>query len=144
MRGFLVILFVVAAFGATAAYAQTAATTSAPKVKAVQPGLLEVTDSRVNEVVAAGITSITATPGKGRRSIYVESAWGASYFGFPKGVPQVAFRITTGGAGGTATISAPGFTQANQGDYRTTIEAIVPYAIERTNQDRRLTEGSGR
>jgi hypothetical protein len=45
-------------------------------------------------------------------------------------------------AGGTATISAPGFTAAKQDDYKLAIEKISQYAIEKTNYDRRLMEGS--
>ena len=38
-------------------------------------------------------TTITATPGKGSRSIHVHSQWGDSYFGWPKNVKPVAFTI---------------------------------------------------
>ena len=48
-------------------------------VKAVQPGLFEVAGPRINEVMAAGIQTITATPAKGGRSIHVHSPWGDSY-----------------------------------------------------------------
>jgi hypothetical protein len=108
-------------------------------VKAVQPGLLEVTGPRVNEVVAAGIQKITATPGKGARSIAVQSPWGNSYFGWPKDVKPVAFTITTGKAG-AATISAPGFTDANKGDYKAAIDAVVPVAISKTADNKAAKE----
>ena len=117
-----------------AALAQTPAASPAMApgggtVKAVQPGLFEVAGPRVNEVIAAGIQKITATPGKGRHSIAVESPWGDSFYGWPKNVKPVAFTIVTGKPAGGATISAPGFTEANKGDYKAAIEAIVPKAV---------------
>lgn len=148
MRNVTATLLALAAIWAEASFAQTtapgpgAATTS---VKAVQPGLFEVAGPRVNEVVAAGITKITATPGKGWRSIAVESPWGASYFPWPKGIPAVPFTITTtGGAAGTATINAPGFNKAKQDDYKAAIEKIVPFAIAMTGEARNWSQGSGR
>ena len=60
MRTISVVL-VVAALGAGMSQAQTAAPAApAATVKALQPGLLEVTGPRVNEVVAAGIQKIAA------------------------------------------------------------------------------------
>jgi hypothetical protein len=117
---------------AKAAAAAPAATT----VKAVQPGLLEVSGPRVNEVVAAGIQKITATPGKGARAIAVQSPWGASFFAWPKDVKQVAFTIQTGKPKGGATITAPGFTDANKADYKAAIDAVVPMAIAKTNANK--------
>jgi hypothetical protein len=124
------------------AFAQTPASTPAKPpamasgggtVKAVQPGLFEVAGPRVNEVIAAGIEKITATPGKGRHSIAVQSPWGDSFYGWPKNVKPVAFTIEVGKPAGGATISAPGFTEANKGDYKAAIEAIVRKAIAFTN-----------
>jgi hypothetical protein len=115
--------------------AATAAAAAPTTVKAVQPGLLEVAGPRVNEVVAAGIQKITATPGKGARSIAVQSPWGNSTFAWPKDVKPVAFTITTG-KGGTATISAPGFTDANKADYKAAIDAVVPVAIAKTGDNK--------
>lgn len=115
---------------AVPAVAQQAATGSpAATVKAVQPGLLEVTGPRVNEAVAAGIQHIKATPGKGARAIEVRSPWGNIYFAWPKDVKQVAFTIDTGKGGG-ATISAPGFSEANKADYRAAVDSVVPKAIK--------------
>jgi hypothetical protein len=137
---------------APAAPAPAAAAPAAPAVvktpaggtiKAVQPGLFEVAGPRVNDVVAAGIQKITAAPGQGIRSIRVQSPWGDSSFGWPKNVKPVPFTITTG-KGGTATISAPGFTKENAGDYKAAIEAVVPYAIARTNDNKSWMQGSGR
>ena len=144
MRMLFAIVLVLGTLSTGASFAQTATPgTSAPgRVKAVQPGLFEVAGPNVNDVVAAGIHKITATPGKGWRSVYVESPWGSSYFGWPKGLPEVAFTFTTGGPGGTATISAPGFTAAKKDDYKLVIEKISLYAIDKTNYDRRLMEGS--
>jgi hypothetical protein len=126
-------------------FAQTpapAAATKAPAagtVKAVQPGLFEVAGPRVNEVIAAGIQTITATPGKGGRSIHVHSQWGDSFFGWPTTVKPVTLTIQTGKAGG-ATISAPGFTEANKADYKAAIDAIVPMAISSTKASRNWME----
>jgi hypothetical protein len=124
---------------APAATAQTAGT-----VKAVQPGLFEVAGPRVNEVIGIGIQKITATPGKGRRSIAVESRWGDSYFDWPKNVKPVAFTIETGEPLGGATISAPGFNDANKADYKAAIEAIIPKAVAFTNDSHKWMEGSGK
>ena len=143
------ILIVLAAFGVTASNAQVAAPTPPAKaaatgtVKALQPGLIEVAGPRVNEAIAAGITKIEATPGKGFRSIHVSSPWGDSYHGWPANMKPVAFTITTG-KGGTATISAPGFTDANRADYKAAIEAVVPFALTATQQNRNFMRGSGR
>ena len=109
-------------------HAQQAAA-PAPTVKAVQPGLLEVTGPRVNEAVAAGILKIAATPGKGARSVEVTSPWGNIYFAYPKDVKPVAFTIEHAKKANTVTVSAPGFTEANKADYRAAVDAIVPKAI---------------
>src|SRR5215510_3900388 len=98
-------------------------------VKAVQPGLFEVAGPRINEVIAAGIQKITATPGKGRRSIDVQSPWGDSFYGWPKNVKPVAFTIEVGKPPGGATISAPGFNEANKADYQAAIDVVVRKAI---------------
>jgi hypothetical protein len=141
----LAVLAAAVVTGAT--LAQTPAPAPAPAakapaagtVKAVQPGLLEVAGPRVNEVQAAGIQKITATPGKGSRAITVQSPWGYSYFGFPKNVKPVAFTIDVGKPAGTATISAPGFTEANKDDYKAAIEAIIPFAIRWTKDIKTLS-----
>jgi hypothetical protein len=109
-------------------YAQQAAA-PAPTVKAVQPGLLEATGPRVNEAVAAGITKISATPGKGARSVEVASPWGNIYFAYPKDVKPVAFTIEHAKKANTVTVNAPGFTEANKADYKAAVDAIVPKAI---------------
>lgn len=108
-------------------------------MKAVQPGLFEVAGSRVNEVVAARIQKITATRGKGSRAIAVQSPWGYSYLGFPKSVKPVAFTIEVGKPAGGATISAPGFSDANKADCKAAIEAIIPFAVKWTNDIRALS-----
>jgi hypothetical protein len=113
-----------------------AAAPAAPVIKAAQPGLIEVSGPRVNEVVAAGIQKITAVPGKGNRSIQVQSPWGASRFDWPKDVKQVAFTIETGKPKGGATITAPGFTEANKADYKAAIDAVVPVAIKMTTANK--------
>ena len=116
---------------------------AAGKVKAVQPGLFEVAGPRVNEVMAAGIEKITATPGKGRRSIAVQSPWGDSFYDWPKNVKPVTFTIEIGKPAGGATISAPGFTDTNKADYKAAIEAVLPKAIAFTNDSKQWMEGSG-
>lgn len=126
----LVIAAVGAVLAAPAVAQQAATGTPAATVKAVQPGLLEVTGGRVNEAVAAGIQKISAKPGTGARSIEVKSPWGNIYFGWPKDVKQVAFTIEAGKKGG-ATISAPGFTEANKADYKAAVDAVVPMAISK-------------
>jgi hypothetical protein len=118
-------------------FAQTPAPApAAGTVKAIQPGLFEVAGPRVSEVAAAGIQTITATPGQGGRSIHVHSPWGDSFYGWPKNVKPVAFTITVGKPVGGATIDAPGFKEANRADYKTAIEAILPWAIKSTKDSR--------
>ena len=121
-------VIVLAALMAIPAFAQQQATPAA-SVKAVQPGLLEVTGGRVNDAVAAGIQKITAKADNSRRAIEVHSPWGNLNFAWPKGVKPVAFTIETGKAGG-ATISAPGFTEANKEEYRAAVDAVVTKAIK--------------
>ncbi len=118
----------------------TTTTAAGTVVKAVQPGLFEVAGPRVNDVVAVGIQKITATPGKGGRSIAVQSPWGNSYWGWPKNVKPVAFTIETGKPAGGATISAPGFTEAARADYKASIEAVVALSITSTKQARNWME----
>ena len=120
--------------GTALAQAPAPAPAAAPArtVKAVQPGLLEVTGPRVNEAVGAGIVKLVATPGKGGKSIEVQSPWGNIYFDWPKDVKPVAFTIETGKSGAfEATISAPGFTEANKADYKAALDAVVPMAISK-------------
>jgi len=138
------LVFLAAAFASGALLAQTPAATApaAGTVKAVQPGLVEVAGPRVNEAIAIGITKITATPGKGWRSIVVQSPWGYSYFGWPKNMKPIAFTVDMGKPPGGATISAPGITEANKADYRAAIQAIVQHAIVSTKQNREFAEGS--
>ena len=131
MRNLSVVVVIAAALGAGMIHAQTPTPTPmARTVKAVQPGLLEVTGPRVSEALAAGLTKITAAPGKGAKSIYAESPWGPIYFDWPKDVKQVAFTVETTGTD-SATISAPGFTEANKAEYRAAFDAVVPLAISK-------------
>ena len=149
MHKLFAILIAWAAFGIAVSNAQTTAPAPPAKaaatgtVKALQPGLFEVAGPRVNDAVAAGITKITATPGKGWRSIHVQSPWGDSFHGWPANMKQVAFTITTG-KGGAATISAPGFTEANRADYKAAIEAVVPFAISATQSNKSWMQHTGR
>jgi hypothetical protein len=122
--------------------APVAAPPAAGTVKAVQPGLFEVAGPRVNEAVAAGVQKITATTGKGWRSITVQSPWGYSYFGWPKNLKPVAFTIEAGKPAGGATITAPGFNDANKADYKAAIEGVVQHAITSTLQNKAFAEGS--
>ncbi len=147
----LQLVVLAAAAVAVPAFAQTAAPAPAAApaanggtVKAVQPGLFEVAGPRVNEVMGAGIQKITAAPGQGLRSIRVQSPWGDSFFGWPKNVKPVPFTITIGTPAGGATITAPGFNEANKADYQASIETVAKFAIAHTNDNRRWMEGSGR
>ena len=124
--------------------AATAAAKAPTTTKMVQPGVVEVFGPRVSELTAAGIQKITATPGKGGRSINVQSPWGSSFFGWPKDVKPVAFEIVTGKSGKDATFKAPGLTDANRADYRAAAEAIVPVAISKTADARAAKEHTRR
>ena len=127
-----VIVLIAAALGVAVANAQTAPAAAPPRtVKELQPGLLEVTGPRVNDAVAAGIAKLTATPGKGGRSIEVQSPWGNSYFGWPKDVKPVAFTIVHAKKTGAVTVSAPGFTEATKADYKAAVDAVIPVAISK-------------
>ena len=127
-----------------AAPAKAAATApAAGTVKAVQPGLFEVAGPRVNDVIGAGIQKITATPDKGGRAIAVQSPWGFSYHPWPKTLKPVTFTIDVGKPMGGATISAPGYTEANKADYKAAIDAIIPYAIARTQDAKSFAERPG-
>jgi hypothetical protein len=143
MQNLFAVVLVAAALGAGVSNAQTSpAATPARTVKAVQPGLLEVTGPRVNDALAAGILKIVATPGKGGKSIEVQSPWGYIYFDWPKDVKPVAFTIETGKGGGfAATISAPGFTEANKADYRAAVDAVVPMAISKAQAHKNSRQG---
>ena len=143
MRKLGLALFVVTTLAAPLSAAQTAAAPP-PKatVKAIQPGVFEVAGGRTIEAVAGGVRKITAKPGPGVRAITVESQWGVSYFGWPKGVKPVAFTIEANKDGTSATINAPGFKEADKADYRAAIEAIVPFAISRTQDNRTFFTGA--
>ena len=94
MRNLYAVVLIAAALGAGMTIAQTPpAAAPARTVKAIQPGLLEATGPRVNDAVAAGITKIVAAPGKGVKSIEVQSPWGAIFFDWPKDVKPMAFTI---------------------------------------------------
>ena len=164
MNKLLTVLLAAAAFGAGVTQAQTpapapatgpasrttatqgtgasaAAAAKAPTmVVAAQPGAVEVFGPRVNEVAAAGIQKITAAPGKGGRSIAVQSPWGNSYFGWPKNVKPVAFELVVGKTGQQATFKAPGLTDANRADYRAAADAIAPIAIAKTGEAKAAKE----
>jgi hypothetical protein len=135
MRKLSALVLIAAVLGVGATNAQT--TPAGNTVKAIQPGLLEVTGPRVNDVYGAGIQKITATPGK---SIHVHSPWGDISFGWPKDVKPVAFTIVTAKKGGV-TISAPGFTEASKADYKAAIDAVVATAIDKAQaqKQRKLT-----
>ena len=134
MRKLSTIVLLTAALGAGMIHAQTApAGTTTRSIKAIQPGLFEVAGPRVLEASAAGLTKITAAPGMGGKSIYVESPYGPIYFDWPKDVKPVAFTIDMSkGTGGTAEISAPGFNDGNKGDYKAALDAIIPLAISKS------------
>ncbi len=129
------VVLIAAALGAGVINAQTTpAAVPERTVKAIQPGLLEVTGPRVSEVYGAGIEKITATPG---RPIAVHSPWGDINFAWPKDIKPLAFTIETAKNGGV-TISAPGFTEANKDDYKAAVEAVVPMAIAKAQAQRKL------
>ena len=139
MRKSSAIVLIVAALGLAVANAQPAPAPAPTRtVKAVQPGLLEVTGPRVNEAAAAGIQKITATASK----IEVHSPWGNINFGWPSNVKPVPFTIEHAKAANTVTVSAPGFTDANKADYKAAFEAVVPMAISKaTAQKEGKTKG---
>ncbi len=138
MRNLSVVLVIAAALGAGMAIGQT--TPAAPPgrtVTAVQPGQLEIAGPRANEIYGASIQKITATPGKGARSIEVQSPFGNSYFDWPKDVKPVAFTIETAKNGGV-TVLAPGYTDANKADYKAALEAVIPIAVDKAQAQKKL------
>jgi len=128
MRKLSAAVLIAAALGVGMTHAQNV---PAPSVKAVQPGLIEVTGPYVNDLYGAGVQKLTATP----TNIEVHSPWGNINFGWPKDVKPVAFTIETAKNGGVQ-ISAPGFTEANKADYRAAIAAVVPMAISKSQAQR--------
>ena len=130
MRKLSAVVLLSAALGAGMIHAQTApAGVTTRSIKAVQPGLFEVAGPRVNEALVAGLTKIVAEPGKGGKSIYIESPWGPIYSDWPKDVKPVAFTIELKST--VAEISAPGFTDGNKGDYKAALDAVIPMAISK-------------
>jgi len=130
MRKLSAVILISAALATGMIHAQTApAGVTTRSVKAIQPGLFEVAGPRVNEALAAGLTKIVADPGKGGKSIYVESPWGPIYTDWPKDVKPVAFTIELKGT--AAEISAPGFNDGNKGDYKAALAAVIPMAISK-------------
>jgi len=130
MRKLSAVILISAALGAGMIHAQTApAGVTTRSVKALQPGLFEVAGPRVNEALTAGLTKIVAEPGKGGKSIYIESPWGPIYTDWPKDVKPVAFTIELKGT--AAEISAPGFNDGNKGDYKAALDAVIPMAISK-------------
>jgi len=124
------VILISTALGAGMIHAQTApAGVTTRSVKALQPGLFEVAGPRVNEALTAGLTKIVAEPGKGGKSIYIESPWGPIYTDWPKDVKPVAFTIELKGT--AAEISAPGFNDGNKGDYKAALDAVIPMAISK-------------
>jgi len=127
------VILISTALAAGMVHAQTTPGVTTRSVKAIQPGLFEVAGPRVLEASQAGLTKITAAAGMGAKSIYVESPYGPIYFDWPKDVKPVAFTIDMSkGTGGTAEISAPGFTDGNKGDYKAALDAIIPLAISKS------------
>ena len=96
-------------------------------VKAIAPGLAEVSAPRANEAIAAGIQKITATT----RKIEVHSPWGNINFGWPKDVKPVAFTIEHAKASDTVTVSAPHYSDATKADYKAAFDAVIPMAISK-------------
>ena len=123
------VILISTALAAGMVHAQTTPGVTTRSVKAIQPGLFEVAGPRVNEALAAGLTKIVADPGKGGKSIYVESPWGPIYTDWPKDVKPVAFTIELKGT--AAEISAPGFNDGNKGDYKAALDAVIPMAISK-------------
>ena len=116
-----------------AAGKQPAAPGAPAKITAVQPGLLEVTEGRVNDAVGAGIRKITAKGTNDRRAVQIDSPWGHIYSGWPEGVKPVPFTIETAKNGTSARISAPGFTEANKAEYKAAIDAVVTMSISKAS-----------
>ena len=142
MHNLFAVTMIAVAMSAGMSQAQTPPAAGAERtVKAVQPGLVEVAGPRVNDAYNAGISKIVATPGKGGKSIEVQSPYGTVFFDWPKNVKPVAFTITTGkAAGSVAEVSAPAFTEAARPDYKAAIDAVVTEAISKAaDQKKRKT-----
>ena len=142
MQNLFAVAVIAVAMSAGMSQAQTPPAAGAQRtVKAIQPGLVEVAGPRVNDAYNAGISKIVATPGKGGKSIEVQSPYGTIFFDWPKNVKPVAFTITTGkAAGSVAEVSAPAFTEAARPDYKAAIDAVVTEAISKAaDQKKRKT-----
>jgi hypothetical protein len=93
-----------------------------------QPALASLLEARAPELAAADVQRIVARSGRPGLDIQVLTSWGASYFGWPRGVAPVAFEVDVGGPQ-ALTIRADGYSEANRARYAAAFDAIVPEAV---------------
>lgn len=122
---------------AAALFAATAASAAVDTV----PALSELVGSRAAEMQAAGIRSIGARIGKGRRDIQIETQYGYAYVAWPKNVTPIEFAIYLKvGATVYATVYAADYTEADKARYAAAFDAIIPEAIRQANVARAATQ----
>ena len=90
---------------------------------------------------AAGVRSIGARIGKGRRDIQVETPYGYAYFAWPKNVTPIEFAIYLKvGATIYASVYAADYTGADRARYAAAFDAIIPEAIRQAGVARAATQ----
>ena len=90
------------------------------------PTLTASVSGRRNELAEAGVRSILARPGK--RSVEVRTVSGTSYVRWPKDSAPISFEVAVG-PDGAYVVRASDFTEAKQGLYQSTIDAMITKAV---------------
>ncbi|MET0918069.1 MAG: hypothetical protein ABWY07_06545 [Burkholderiales bacterium] len=132
-RAFAVCVFV---FGAA-----LVATTDASAAVDTVPALSDLVGSRAADMHAAGIRSIGARIGQGRRDIQLETQYGYAYFAWPKNVQPIEFAIYLKvGTAVFASVYAADYTDADKARYAAAFDAIIPEAIRQAGVVRAATQ----
>jgi UDP-N-acetylglucosamine enolpyruvyl transferase len=117
------------------------ATTGASAAVDTVPALAELVGPRAAEMHAAGVRSIGARIGKGRRDIQVETQYGYAYFAWPKNVTPIEFAIYPKvGATVYVSVYAADYTEADKARYAAAFDAIIPEAIRQAGVARAATQ----
>jgi len=136
LRGFRAFAACAFVFGA-ALFVTTGASAAVDTV----PALAELVGLRAAEMQAAGIRSIGARIGKGRRDIELETQYGYAYFAWPKNVTPIEFAIYLKvGATVYASVYAADYTEADKARYAAAFDAIIPEAIRQAGVARAATQ----
>ena len=117
------------------------ATTGAFAAVDTVPALSDLVGSRAADMHAAGIRSIGARIGQGRRDIQLETQYGYAYFAWPKNVQPIEFAIYLKvGTAVFASVYAADYTDADKARYAAAFDAIIPEAIRQAGVVRAATQ----